>query len=337
MDYQKAMQLIQKGNVSPVVTLVGTEYFLRQEFLQALLNQFGERDALDLSRIDLEEQTIDDVLDEAEMFSFFAEYRLILVENATFLAAQSKQKLTDAQQERLQRYLQTPNEQSVIVFIMPIEQLDKRKKLAKLFQQETQFVEIALMNEKDVQHYVRQYLEASNVQITRDALQELLVRTDYQLTTVMNEVAKLRNVEGQITLPIIQALVPRALESDVFELTKAVLNRQVEQASRIYRDLILLKHESIALHALLVSQFRLMLQVQLLSKQGYLEGDIAKQLSVHPYRVKLALQEITKYPLLRLVEIYRALIEMDHQMKTSVGLRDVQFDLLLVKLAGRHH
>ncbi|MCW6682239.1 DNA polymerase III subunit delta [Aerococcaceae bacterium NML160702] len=334
MEYQKAIQAIQKGQVPPVVPVVGTEYFLQQEFLHTLLKQFGETDTLDLSRVDLEEQTIDDVLDEAEMFSFFAEYRLIIVENASFLGTQSKQKLTDTQQERLTHYIQSPNEMSVIVFLMPIEQLDKRKKLTKLFQQETMFVDVAPMSEKDVQQYMRRYLEADSLQLTRDALQELLVRTDYQLTNTMNEVAKLRNFEGEITLAVIQALVPRTLESDVFELTKAVLNRRVERAVNIYRDLVLLKHEPIALHALLVSQFRLMLQTKLLSQQGFLEGDIAKQLSAHPYRVKLALQEAGKYPVSRLVAVYQELIAMDYHMKTGVGLRDIQFDLLLVKLVS---
>ena len=118
MEYQVAIQAVRQRKLNPVYTLFGSEVFLQQEFLQTLLNQFGEADNFDMARIDLEEQSMDAVLDEAEMFSFFAEYRLIIVENVQFLKAQSKQKLTEAQEKRLLEYLKSPNEASVIIFII---------------------------------------------------------------------------------------------------------------------------------------------------------------------------------------------------------------------------
>ena len=84
MDYQKAIQDVKKGNLKAVYTIFGSELFLQQEFLQILLNQFGEADNLDMAKIDLSEHSLDAALDEAEMFSFFAEYRLIIVENVQF-------------------------------------------------------------------------------------------------------------------------------------------------------------------------------------------------------------------------------------------------------------
>ena len=335
MEFQKAIQAIRQGKISPVITVYGTEYFLQQEFVHTVLKQFGDEETLDLTRIDLEEQSIDAVLDEAEMFSFFAENRIIIADNATFLAAQTKQKLTEAQQARLIDYLNNPNEMSVILFLVSLEQLDKRKKITKLFQQQTHFVEVTTMTNQATTQYVQSYLENSGIEITRDALYELLVRVNYQLTSAMNEVSKLQNYNGKVTLEVIKSLVPRTLESDVFELTKAVLHRQVDRAVGVYRDLILLKHEQVALHALIVSQFRLMIQAKLMSRQGYLEGDIASKLSVHPYRVKLALQEASQYELKQLTNLYNELIEVDFQMKTGVGVREAHFDLLLVKIATR--
>ena len=100
MDYQKAIQEVTKGKLKAVYTIFGSEMFLQQEFLQTLLNQFGEADNLDMTKIDLNEQGLDVALDEAEMFSFFADYRLIIVENVQFLKANSSQKLTDNEEKR---------------------------------------------------------------------------------------------------------------------------------------------------------------------------------------------------------------------------------------------
>ena len=337
MEYQKAIQEVKKGKLKAVYTIFGSELFLQQEFLQTLLNQFGEADNLDMARIDLGEQTLNDALDEAEMFSFFAEYRLIIVENVQFLNANSSQKLSDKEVERLLDYINNPNEASVVVLLVPFDQVDKRKKLTKAIQKQTAFVEVNPLKEQDVSQYIRRYVEGEQLNITKDALQELLVRVNYQLTEAMGELAKLKSfsLTGQvINIDVVRTLVPRTLESNVFELTDAVMKKRVDKAVQIYQDLILMKHEPIALHALIISQFRLIIQSKLLNQQGYLEADIAKELGVHPYRVKLALQSGRRSKLKQLADFYDELIEVDFQMKTGVGIKETHFYLLLTKLVS---
>ena len=124
-------------------------------------------------------------------------------------------------------------------------------------------------------------------------------------------------------------MVPRSLETDVFSLSQAVLKRKLSQAVQIYQDLLLAKHEPVALHALLVSQFRLLIQVKLLGHQGYQQAEIAQQLSVHPYRVKLALETVRRLDLRQLYDFYDALAEADFQLKQGIGVKEIQFDSLV--------
>lgn len=335
MEYQKAIQEVRKGKLKAVYTIFGSEIFLQQEFLQTLLNQFGEADNLDMARIDLTEQSLDAALDEAEMFSFFAEYRLIIVENVQFLNANSSQKLSASEETRLLDYIGNPNEASVIVFVVPVDQVDKRKKITKAFQKQTAFIEVNPLKEPEVARYIKYFVENEQLNITKEAVQELLIRVNYQLTEAMGEVAKLKSfsLTGQpISIDVVRTLVPRTLESNVFELTDAVMKKQIDKAVQIYQDLILMKHEPIALHALIVSQFRLIIQSKLLNQQGYLEANIAKELSVHPYRVKLALQSGRRTQLKQLVSFYDELIEVDFYMKTGIGIKETHFYLLLTKL-----
>ena len=112
-------------------------------------------------------------------------------------------------------------------------------------------------------------------------------------------------------------------------MSQAVLKRKLSQAVQIYQDLLLAKHEPVALHALLVSQFRLLIQVKLLGHQGYQQAEIAQQLSVHPYRVKLALETVRRLDLRQLYDFYDALAEADFQLKQGIGVKEIQFDLLV--------
>lgn len=70
-----------------------------------------------------------------------------------------------------------------------------------------------------------------------------------------------------------------------------VLNKNTYLAIQIYRDLMAPKEEPIKVNAILLGQFRLLLQVKY-SKMGTNKPTSLKVLKVHPYRVKLAVQQV---------------------------------------------
>lgn len=334
MDFQPAIQAIRAGQTAPVYTIFGSEQYLRDQLLEALrqaTESDGESDRLTL---DLNEQALMDAIDEANMFSFFADQRLILAWNANFATSQGS-KLEKHEEKALEEYLKNPNKASVLVFVIPGDQLDKRRKGSKLLQKHSTFVDITPMDEGQVQRYVQTYIANSNLDMTREAVGELLRRVDGQLSQAMHELEKLESYHSlgrRITLDVVEDLVPRTLESDVFELSNAVVTKQIDRAIQIYQDLRLMKHEPIALHALIVSQFRIMIQTKLLAQEGMMEGQISSHLGVHPYRVKLAMQSVRQMPFEELVDFYNQLVEADYGMKTGVGDQESHFYLLLTRL-----
>lgn len=337
MEFQQVIQQINRKQIDPVYTVVGNENYLKTQFMDELYRQLGGIDVLDISRIDLHEVTVNDVLDEAEVFSFFSDYRVLIVSNATFLNAQSKQKLSDAEQKRLISYIENPNTATILIFNVENSSLDKRKKLTKSFNKLTTMVDISELDEGQVTRYIQSYINNLEMSFTREAVDELLIRVNYQLTNAMTEVKKLEilgQTEGRITIDSVRSLVPRTLESDVFQLTNAVANKNITQAIQIYQDLLLMKHEPIALHALMVSQFRVMVQTLILGRQGMNQADIAKQLGIHPYRVKLAIQSGRSLQLTELLSFYVEMAEVDYGMKTGVGDKETYFYILLTKLSS---
>ncbi|MGO1433580.1 MAG: DNA polymerase III subunit delta [Ruoffia tabacinasalis] len=337
MEFQQVMQQINKKQIDPIYTVVGSENYLKNQFMEGLFQQLGGIDVLDISRIDLQEVTMNDVLDEAEMFSFFSDYRVLVVSNATFLNSQSKNKLSDSEQKRLLGYLDNPNQASILIFNVENPSLDKRKKLTKSFNKQTKMVDISELDEGQVARYVQSYINNLDISFTREAVEELLIRVNYQLTNAMTEVNKLEifgQTDGRITLDSVRSLVPRTLESDVFQLTNAVANKNITQAIQIYQDLLLMRHEPIALHALMVSQFRVIVQSMILGRQGMNQADIAKQLGIHPYRVKLALTSGRSLQLPELLNFYVEMAEVDFGMKTGVGDKETHFYILLSKLTS---
>lgn len=334
MEYQKVIDQLIKDQVQPMYFLTGQEDFLQQELLNYLHDSLGSIDNYEQSHFDLNDQSILEVLDEADAFSFFAEYRLIYVNNCQFILS-SGNKLTDVEQNRFLEYVDNPNSTSILIFYVGEGKLDQRKKITKALVKKGYIVDFPELNEYQLKKYISQEIQKKSLRMSEEAMEELLERVNFQLTATMNELAKLEMYsqnEAEITKQVVEDLVPRTLVSDVFQLSNAVVEKRYSDAISIYEDLLLLKNEPIALHALMVSQFRLILQSLILNQQGYSQGDIASHLNVHPYRVKLALQSGRHINLKELQGFYLELADIDYQLKTGMGLREAHFYVLLTKL-----
>lgn len=330
---------IQQGPLVPIYLLVGSEMYLKDQLIEAILNRVKtlETEEVDINQFEFHQLGMTALLEEANSYSFFSSHRILIVDDFDPISTKKSQTpVSDHELNALLDYLAAPNPQTILILIYGENSLDKRKKITKALLKNALYLDCQPMQEQDVVNYAKHFLKAKNISLTNEAFEELLFRVDYQLTPLVSELTKLELVSqngGSITVDIIQQLVPRTLETDVFELTDAVVNLKLEKAIQIYEDLLLNGEEPIALHALLISQFRLFIQVHLMKAQGYSEKTMAKELSVHPYRVKLARQKTQKLPLDVLIDLYERMAQYDYNMKQGIGVKDNYFYLLLSQLA----
>ena len=70
---------------------------------------------------------------------------------------------------------------------------------------------------------------------------------------------------------------------------------------------------------------------------GYQQANIADTLKVHPYRVKLALQQVRRFELSRLERLYDELVENDYRMKTGQMDKELLFQLFILKLTAQQN
>lgn len=89
--------------------------------------------------------------------------------------------------------------------------------------------------------------------------------------------------------------------------------------------------ETIKINAILISQIRLYLQTAILLNLGYQQGNITKSLNVHPYRVKLAVQQVRKMDIQTLTRLYDELIENDYKIKSGQRDKEFLFQLFLLQ------
>ena len=130
---------------------------------------------------------------------------------------------------------------------------------------------------------------------------------------------------------MVKELIPRSLEHSIFDLLKYILANQKEQALALYNELLLQGEEPIKINAILISQFRLLLQVKIMAERHYQQSNMIDVLKIHPYRIKLSLQEAKRFELKTLGTIFDYLVENDYKMKSGYMDANLLFELFLMK------
>jgi len=297
----------------------------------------SEEQTMNIGRYDMETTPVAVALDDAMSAPFFGDRRLVFVNHPYFLTGENKKVKVEQDLDSLQHYFEHPEPSTVLVLMAPYEKLDARKKLVKTLKKQATIIEINQVSEQETQRYVQAALDEKQIRIDADALQELLNRTDGQLGLMMDQLPKLMIYAAQsqrIELSAVQALVTKSLTQNVFDLVNDVLRYQTKAAVELYHDLVTAQEAPLKINAILLGQFRLLLQVKILAQAGYSQGSLASTLKVHPYRIKLAMQMVQHFEQPALRAAYLGLLQTEVQMKTTQRDPELLFELFMVQFVN---
>lgn len=340
MNFVSELAKIKNGTIAHVYIVLGTESYLASIVRKTLLDSLLSAEELELNygAYDMEEVSIGTALEDAESIPFFGDRRLVFVDRPVFLTGDKTKLKVEHDVKWLESYLTHPSESTTLVFFAPYEKLDERKKITKLLKKTATIIEVNALSEKDMRKYIKDTIANEEYRYSPEAFELFIQLTDAKLSVAMGELPKLFIYAQDtkfITLDAVQELVAKSLEQNIFALNEYVLKKDVGQALNLYQDLLLQKEDPIKINAIMTSQFRLLIQVKILEKKGYQQGDIAKQLKTHPYRVKLAIQQMRKIEEHSLIEAYNGLIDAEYRLKTGKGDKEMQFELFVLQYAQK--
>ncbi len=131
---------IKKQQFKPVYLLYGEEAYLRQQYKQMILKALmPEEDSMNFSRYEGKGVEPREIIDLAETMPFFADRRVILLENTGFF----KNKC-----EELAEYMKQIPEYLCIIFVET--EVDKRGKMYKAVRAAGRVVEFSVQNAQDI-------------------------------------------------------------------------------------------------------------------------------------------------------------------------------------------
>lgn len=340
MSLQQQLNKIKSGELAPIYLVLGQEQFLADTFKRAVTQQViqTEDDELNFATFDMTETSLSVAVEEANTIPFFGEYRLVAIENPYFLTGEKKNSGLEHNIEELLVYLEEPSPTTILVFYAPYEKLDERKKIVKLLKKQAVLIDTKMMQEKEVRQYVQKYIRNADYEITPEAFELFLRLSDMELSKIMSELNKIllyASDSKKITKDMIENLVPKSLEHNIFDMVTYVTKGQAEKALILYRDLLLQGEETIKINSILISQFRLLLQVKIMLANGYQQSNMLDILKIHPYRIKLAIQQVKSFELSELKSVFHDLVENDYRIKTGQMEKELLFELFILQNGQR--
>lgn len=308
------------------------EYLVKKE-LDKLIKQLNEKYDCETVEYDGNDKdfNMETLLNDLNTFLFLSEHRIVVLNNPTFISASKA--LSDKDSNLFENYLKSPADFSSLIIYVDNFKVDNRKKATKLIKKYSEVYEASVLDDRAIESIVRSDLVKNNVHLENDAMRELLRRVTPLFDNWPMELEKLiLNNKEIITLKDITLLISMSDGDNIFDLVNGVLNKNINQTLNIYRNLALSSKEPISLIMLLANQFRLLYQVKTLSDDNKSERDIASELKVHPYRVKISKGIAYKYSYMAILSVLNKLASLEQNIKNGLINPEIGFELFLVEV-----
>ena len=307
--------------------LYGLERFLIEKEIKNIINKH-KIEEINISKYDLEVNSIKEILDDATTVSLFSSNKLIIVENS-FIFSRTTKKIDNV--ELLENYLKQDNKDVIIIFINPNEKLDSVKKIVKSIKEKGKILEFNPM--KNINSTVKTMFD--DYKLENGIIELLINRVGNNLDLIYQEVEKLKIYkieEKYITKEDILNLTTEIIDIDIFKFVDDIINKNKKEAIKTYKELLKLNEEPIKIIALIASKFRLMYQACTLTKKGYTEDQISEILDTHKYPVHLAIVAGYKYNPKILLKYLNDLADLDIGIKTGEKDKELALELFILSL-----
>lgn len=309
--------------------LYGEEYHRVQESVKQIVKQHVHDDSeLNVTTYDAMHTSLQVILEDAMTVPFFSDYKVIVVNNANFLSATNN---TSIDIKELEAYIKQPFDSTILIFTGEFAKLDLRKKVVKKIKEEWKVLEFRKLDEIGKQSFVKEEIKRRSISMDASAFTALIKRLPFDMGIILHELDKLELFGDVITKEIVEKLVNRPLEEDVFTLVNAVVEKNLQKALFIWNDLRVTNTDPIYLIALLSSQFRFLFQVKSLMVKGQRKETIISTLSAHPYRVKVTMDTVQAISISYLLEMLAKLAELDQKIKGGLLDKTLGFELFLLE------
>lgn len=318
---------IKLGQFKQIYLLYGEEAYLKKQYKDKLTKAIlPDGDTVNYAYYEGKGINPAELIDLAETMPFFAERRLIVIENSGFFKSATPE---------LADYMK--NMPDTVCFLFVENEVDKRGKMYKAAKDKGRIVEMGRQDEKTLLYWIAGNVKREGRQIKESTARYLVSKTGTDMENLEKEMEKLFSYtlgRNEITVQDIDDICTTQITNKIFEMVEAVAVKQQKKALDYYYDLLALKEPPMRILYLLARQFKLLLEVKDLCGKGYEKSQIAKTVGLHPFVAGKYIQQCRTFSREELRSIMEEAVNAEEMVKTG-RLNDVMsVELFIVKYSA---
>lgn len=178
-----------------------------------------------------------------------------------------------------------------------------------------EIIDCEKLDRADIQKYVMNYLYKLNTSIEERALDFLIDATNGDMQKIVNELGKLSAyaIEDKvITLNTVTNLVSESQEYVIYMLTNAIDNKDLTAYQKMITNMS--KSQSVQeIYSYMGRYFRRMMYIAINKN----DDELSKILSIKPYAIKVARQNVKKNGVKFYVNLYNKYVDLDYKIKSG--------------------
>ena len=315
---------LKTGSFRQVYLLYGEEDYLKKLYQGRLKKAMtAEGDTMNFTYFEGKQTNPREVIDLAETMPFFAERRVIMLENTGFFKNAAPE---------LAEYIKEMPDTSYLIFIES--EVDKRNKLFKAVKSKGRPVELGRQDTQTLIKWILGNVRREGKQITSSTVQYLVQKVGSDMENLEKELEKLfcYTLEKDcIEISDVEEVCTPHIENQIFSMVDAVASKQQKKALNYYYDLLALKEPPMRILFLLARQFRILLEVKELTGKGYPGKEIAQKAGIPPFSVKKYLAQARVFSAGVLRAIMEAAAQTEEDIKTGRLTDVLAVELFLIE------
>ena len=319
---------LKTGQLNQVYLLYGEEAYLKKQYKEKLrLALVSPDDTMNYAYYEGKAVNVGEIIDLAETLPFFAERRLIMLEDTGFFKSATPE---------LADYLKNMPETTAMVFVES--EVDKRSKLYKAVQNTGRAVELVRQDETTLIRWIAGNVKRENKQISETTIRQFLSKVGTDMENIQKELEKLFCYtldKQEIEVADVEAICVTQITNHIFDMVNAVAEGKQRKALDYYYDLLALKEPPMRILFLLSRQFKQLLEVKLMERQGYGRQDIAQKVGIAPFVVGKYQSQAKAFSTQKLREILEDSVDTEECVKTGRLTDTLAVELFIMKYSNQ--
>lgn len=339
IDLEVLENEIKQGKIENKYIFVGLDELLMNEYTTSIIDKVLDLNfrELNLVKIDGMNTNFTSIMEACETMPFMASKKVVLVYRANFLKDKSDSN-SKAIYKEINKYLKDiPPHCILIMYYLFGDKRDRAEKSTNLkaLEKNCKIVKADKLRGDKLIKKVKGIFDSKGKDIDRTELKYFCDSIENNFNIIEREAEKLICYVGERSIKIddIKLLLPKKEDEDVFDLVEFLSLKRPEKAIDLMNEL-LDKGESITkILSLVEGQLNMLFKLKVSLEEKKSKEAIARDIRRPLFVVEKLIAQSNKFSFKSLQEGMKACIETEKILKSSIGDKKIEMELLFLNIA----